>query len=475
MLFGDLTEGAIQSGIRRMMEQSRAQDRQGVADALALYRGGPTTVQYLMRRPGERDTKWQTRVERFALPNYLAFIVDYLSRGIYGQQVMREYEGGTDEENQLLEDTLELNDVWDLQAEIAQGMVAAGDTWATVKYDIWEDRLVVIPIYPLHIEWEPDPDNPQRIRALAEMRPYLDKDGSQRSLTWVWADDRMADKSWGRVYDEQGNRRKDQEGIGFDPNPYGVIPYVRWRGLPMIGMQDGLAVVRDLVGLQKLLVQQMSDLVALILYQSHGQPVRIMGVGEDPNSVVLTGVDSMMTLANGGSFDFAQPGAAINDVLGAIDRTVGMMFECAQLPREAMTGGIAESGVALRIRWQPYIAQTQAARMRAQSAERRLGMVFQAVGNYHGLPFPDKKLMAQWDESILPTDDVADHAADLADVNNVPRLMTLEDYLMKWRHGVDTPQDAEAYIAALKAEEPEPVQGRPEPGRFGFVDAEASI
>lgn len=471
MLFGDLTEGAIQAGIRRLMDKSRQQDRQGVMDTLALYRGGPTTITYLLQRPGERTTKWELRTQRFALPNYLAFIIDYLSRGIYGQQVMREYEGGSETENQLLEDTLEANDIWDTQAEIAQGMVAAGDTWACVKYDEFDDRLVVVPVWPLHIQWEADPDNPQRVRVLAETRPYIDENGAEKAFTWVWVDDKASGQSWGRVYDEQGNRRIEQEGAGFDPNPYGVIPYVRWRGLPMIGMQDGLAVMRDLTGLQKLLIQQLSDLVALIVYQSHGQPVRIMGVGEDPNSVVLTGVDSMMTLANGGSFTFENPGAAIPEVLAAIDATIGTMFDLAQIPREAYKGGVAESGVALRIRWQPYIAQTQAARMRAKSAERRLGLVFGAVGPVHGLAFPaDKKLIAEWDESILPTDDVADHAADLADVNNVPPLMTLEDYLLKWRNGVDTPEDAKKYLEEIRAQEPKPVEGRPDPGRFGLIE-----
>jgi hypothetical protein len=72
----------------------------------------------------------------------------------------------------------------------------------------------------------------------------------------------------------------------------------------------------------------------------------------------------------------------------------------------------------------------------------------------------DRRMVATWNDNILPTDDQAEHMADLADINNDPPLMTLEDFLRRWRDGVDTPEDAKKYLESIRVEQeatkPEP-------------------
>lgn len=448
-LYRDMTDDAIQASLREDRDSTHQAAMREMEELLIAYGGGQDMERFLVRRPGEqvavagrqREERYLYRKRRAHNPNYFARLTDAIVDGFVGDKIERHIEGEADS---VLQDLLSECAIDMVQQEYGLSTVLLGNALVAIAGN--SDMVGIAPVHPLNYTASCDPMRPYRLAEVVEKRGYFDRSENERFVYWVWND------AWGRCYDQSGRRLNVDPITGedtdwADPNPYGVVPYVHWRGRPMVGSFSGLSYVRDQLSLQKELYNRTNDLMVLCHLRSFGVPVFKDFQGDQLDWSEYGALE----VGPQGDAWMLEPSGNVDGMLLSLDRLVDWMFQTGGVPVDVVKGQVAESGVALMVKWQPYVRVVQTLRTQGQVSEQDMVRKLCAVGRYHGYALPeDPVVTVEYDDAIVPNDTIAEFQRDLLMLNNEPPLMTREDFLRKW-HDLDDDGALAEYIEKLDA------------------------
>ena len=447
-LFDTHSKAIIAASLKKLREASLDAHAKEIEQLEDFYEGGSDVVKYLYRNPAESEESFTARQKRFAHLNYVGRIVDELVDDVYGDEVQRSF--GVDADpaaDEALKTTLEFNNIIEVQQEVCRSQVLMGDGWINVSWREPDQMVGIFAVHPLDFWFRMDPGNPSRLLEIVERRrsdrPDLAKDDDGTACTyWIWNDTSFCE------VDADGNYLTPAT-----PNPYGTIPYVRWRGRSVVGGDDGLSFVRDAVSVQKLILNRVSDADKQIRYQAHGLLV-IKGI-DDP--VIKSGADSFIRLSNptDDAF-FINPGADLKAVEDSTEGLVDRLFEISSVPASMVRGGTANSGLQLAIEMRPLTRIVGSVRTKAAAAEKRLITLIALIGRAHGQSVYPEVVdpVVEFSDNFLPSDEVQAFTRDMAMLSFVPvPLMTREDFLAKWHRKLrNNPAALAQYIDEIDAE-----------------------
>ena len=417
----------------------------------AFYIGGagkntePRTLDWLWKHAAESPVAWSERQRRFTHWGYTGTIGGALVAAITGDTIVREIGKPESREQEALEEIFKASR-WDSgQRMVGQSVVVAGDAFVNINFSTSLNRLRLLPVDPGNVFVEVHEDDPTIEQTLVEVRP-VDPDG-KKLLSWVWqAEQVMLIDQDGKAYDLPWPKVGND---GWHTNPYGVIPYVHYRGLPMIGSYWGISPIRDVVELNELLNNRASQSDRVCLMQAHKQLVIVdsASMGEK----ITYGESNALVLNPGGSAELLGSNPEGITVLeGSLLALVERMFEIGGVPISIIRGGSANSGLQLMIEYRRMEEIVNDIKIEYAAAEEEVIRRLCRIGRVHGLPFPENPEVAiDMHTRVVPPDKQADFDRDLLMLNG--GLMTRKDFLTK--HRPDIPEEQiDAYLAELAQE-----------------------
>lgn len=408
----------------------------------------------LMRKEDEREEDWKQRVARMATVNALARIVDAVSDWIYHESPKRSLnvaKGGESKADEVLQDQLRRMKIRLAERDRGAGQVLRGKAWDCYGWRASRGpgdpgSITVRPVRRRDIYAEYDPTDPSRPTLLIHRFARDGAAGLATSHQYVmWTDGAYAS------YDDNGAPLPLGDLPPSGPNPFRLVPFSESRGLAVPGTERCVSLVRDVIGLQRLVLNKISDLDQLVRYQSGDVFVLKGHMSRD----VTTGSSRFIELPAMAEADafFASPAAKITEALDVIKQHVEWCFQTCGLPVTVLTGEQTESGYALAVRYQQAVSMVKKYQERGAVGEEHALRVMCAVGRYGGLPLPEPwsfEPIVEFSDQIFPADRDAQRMADAEDVDR--GRMTLKDYLR--RHRKDIPEDGlDAYIADIRAEQ----------------------
>ena len=472
MLFRDMTESAIQKALRDDRAAENKARNAETRELIDMYEGGARMKPYLLRRPGEsmatasasRQERYTYRANRAHNPNYFSRLTDSLADGFVGDKITRRVSSG-DEAFQALLDDVHIQLV---QQEYGLGTVLVGGSLVGIVG--WaEGGISLCPLHPFAWRVKSDPQDPYALAEVEEDRTYQSADGKEHTVTWVW------NSEWGRLYDSDGVRLTVDPMTGLetdwaDPNPYdGEIPYVYWRGRPVLGQFEGISYVRDQASLQKELYNRSNDLMILCHMRSFGVPV----FKDLQTNIADWSEYGGLEVGPTGDAWMLEPSGDIPGMVMTLEKLIEWMYETGNVPTSMVQDASVKSGVALAIEWMPFLRVIQTLRNNGAVSERELVRKMLVIGKAHGvekLPSADVDIEIEYEESVLPTDETADFKRDLLMLNNDPPLITREEFVRRW-HKLPDDKAVAKYIAELDAEADAAAakkkEQQPEPQPFG--------
>ncbi|HUU42383.1 MAG TPA: hypothetical protein VMX57_01300, partial [Planctomycetota bacterium] len=139
-------------------------------------------------------------------------------------------------------------------------------------------------------------------------------------------------------------------------NPYGVIPWVHFRGRSPAQSGDwfGLSDIRDIVEVNRFV----NELLSIADKNAHDQGWSQLVLINFPDDVekVSVGTSKAIRTGEGGDAKYIVPDLKIHDFLELIDRLYAWAYESAMIPLAAIrTSTQAKSGLALEIELKPLL------------------------------------------------------------------------------------------------------------------------
>jgi len=442
MMWESLAPGLVIQAIKRLREEAEDERQRVYKYRNNFFLGGDRTKEYLVKHPGEGPTAWAERRERFSDTGLTWRSSSALISALYGHIVKREIVGASDSESQIIENVLAASKMQSKQRIIGQNQVVLGDAFGLIS---WSDLLGSLRIHsvdPGNIFVEVHPDDPMREITVIEQR--TDPNDVKKSTYWVWTDEAKI------LVNEDGKALDQGDGVfGWQPNPYGVIPYVHWRGMPISESYWGHSPVAACMELHRYANNIRSQVDRLALYQAHS----ILAISDhNIESTITAGETNALRLSAEGSAQYLAPSAAIGDVEAVYQRSRREAFEISGIPWSIVEGGQAPSGYALTVEYRSMAEVVEDLAVEAKDAELEMLRKLCIIGKVHGLPLPeDPDAQVDLNLEITPEDKDGMRLRDLDDLQ--AGLMTKRDYLL--RHRPDIPPDQiDAYIEQLAAERP---------------------
>ena len=214
--------------------------------------------------------------------------------------------------------------------EFAEICWILGDAWLRTKWDERHQRLEydIIPVAKQYfIEGE---SSPFGISYEIGNAP----EGDRKFV--FWSEARDGDPGMHFVF-LQGGKRKAVKDNDEMVNPYGVLPFSR-----VCYPYDASDVVRSAVQIGIAMTE-----IALGVRYSLGQPVM---VGVDEDTKIKAGIDRVIMLPDGASFNYVSPTGSLSEMIEAVKSMANQTAENNHLRiRWGDSGGNAPSGEALRI------------------------------------------------------------------------------------------------------------------------------
>ena len=442
MILTSMAPSMVAEAIRDLREKAEETRQRTYDYRNDFFLGGDRTKQYLTRHPGEGPTAWAERKERFADTGLTWRAGQALVSALYGHGVKRELLDTGDRETAAFQSILDASKINSKQRMVAQNQVVSGDGFALVA---WSDSLNSLRIHsvdPGNIFVEVHPDDAMREQTVIERRANPNRVDS--FIYWVWTDEAKT------LVDEDGKELDQGDGVfGWQPNPYGVIPYVHWRGMPISESYWGHSPVAACMELHRYANNIRSQVDRLALYQAHS----ILAISDhNIESTITAGETNALRLSAEGSAQYLAPSAAIGDVEAVYQRSRREAFEISGIPWSIVEGGQAPSGYALTVEYRSMAEVVEDLAVEAKDAELEMLRKLCIIGKVHGLPLPeDPDVQVDLNLEITPEDKDGLRLRDLDDLQ--AGLMTKRDYLL--RHRPDIPPDQiDAYIEQLAAERP---------------------
>lgn len=408
----------------------------------------------LMRKEDEAEQDWLQRVARMANLNVLARIVDAVGGWIYSSSPKRSLGMGNEGASAqgVLEDQLRRMSYRTIEREQGVGQTLRGKAITTFGWRPSRGKGDKGGITCRAMKWqdvytEYAPDDPGRATLMVFRVANEGADAKEHPYWYrIWTD---------QTYQSVNSDWKPVPMGDLAPsgaNPFGLIPAAEFDGLTIPGTGRCLSLVRDVVGQQRLILNKLSDLDQLVRYQSGD----VMVLKDHPSEQKkTTGATRFIRLNPDPDTDlfFASPSAKITEALEVIKQTVEWSFQTCGLPVTVLIGDQAESGYALRVRYQQAESLVKSYQERNVSGEEHALRVICAVGRYGKLALPEPWAIeprVEFSSDIFPSDEDARRLADSRDVRD--GLMTKKDF---WRRNrKDIPEDKlDEYAAAVAAEE----------------------
>lgn len=451
LIFEILAPNVVAKSIRDAREEADRTRIKVYDKHEAFYIGGagkntdPRTIEWLWKHAAESPVAWTERQRRYTHWGYTGTIGGALVASLTGDTIIREIGKPESREQMALEEVLKQSR-WDSgQRMIGQSVVVAGDAFVNINFSTALNRLRLLPVDPGNVFVEVHEDDPTIEKTLVEVRP-VDAEG-KKIKAWVWQDEQvmLVDQD-GRPYDLPWPKVSRE---GWHTNPYGVIPYVHYRGLPMIGEYWGISPIRDVVELNELLNNRASQSDRVCLMQAHKQLV--VSDSATLGEKLTFGESNALVLGSEGKAELLGSNPEGITVLeGSLLALVERMFEIGGVPISIIRGGSASSGLQLMIEYRRMEEIVNDLKIEYAAAEGEVIRRLCRIGRVHGLPFPENPEVAiDMHTRVVPPDKEADFQRDLLMLNS--GLMTRKDFLTK--HRPDIPEEQiDAYLAELAVE-----------------------
>lgn len=397
----------------------------------------------LIRKEAEEDEDWDERKKRFASINIAARIVEAMAGWIRARNAKRTL-GLSEEIDRRYAEELKRSRIGLVEKDRAIDQVLHGEHYQTFGWDQSAARVAIVTVKPQNGWFIPSAWDPLRMETWIERRQRPnDSRHPIEYRKWNALEYEIVDEDWKPIAPSDGI---PQSG----PNPFGLIPTVRTRGISLPGEKHGLSLVRDAVKIQKLITNHVSELDVLLRHQTGDWPfVRSARAPE-----IVKGAGRALHLT--GEKDevgYASPNAKLMELIEALSHFIEWGFEITGQPLSVFKGEAASSGFELMVKYQAALRVAHDYCLEIEVAEEDFARVFCAVARYGKLPFPEPSKVKpglSWEGSMLPADEAAARDADGRDV--AAGRMTLEDYLRRNRKDLK-PEEIEPYAAKLRQEE----------------------
>ena len=361
-------------GIREQLkEQTDAQRREEYRTLLDFYEGGRAALQerYVKKHYREEDEAWLARRMQLRGLNICRGIPEKIRDGLYGGKVKRSCADA--EMNARLTEIYAENQFDTVASGIALEASILGSHLVGPYYD---ERLGRVAF---------------RTRYLGDCYPWVNEQNAERLealLVEVVIDDLFTGESYlrGEIYtpEEIGIFRAEDSRSeyweldrGYHPdgemgNPYGIIPWVHFRGRVPAQAGDwwGLSDIRDVVEVNKFV----NELLSIADKNAHDQGWSQLVLVNFPDDVETVNVGSARAIrtGEGGDAKYIVPDLKVAEFVELIERLYRWSHETAMVPLAAVrTSETAKSGVALVMEFKPLIdlVKERAKRFRACEIE----------------------------------------------------------------------------------------------------------
>lgn len=400
---GALSELAQQEDVARLLQINKNWD---------FYRGDQ--IQYLqqedqnflLRHPELKPEERNAIMSRLRVHlNYTKLVVQRYLNGCYGLEVTRKLHDEINQgimdaiwkQNQLKRFMLGVQRIAELE-----GLCAVIPRWKEKDGQIKFEKYGAQHLIPIS-----RPDDPSVPFALVLSWPAENK--------WGLVPDVVSDtlpntrNIWRYKFGGTGNGRGQRSGVqkyieiwtadhvqaylGKEKlvdveNPYHEIPFSYFRAEEDDGSFFGQTSINDVVAINHIVNRLLSDLVEII--RVHGFSLLFVS-GEMTDTLILKPT-SFVRLPEKGDAKYLTPNSPIREIQGFIDWFVKRMADTAQIPEATIAGGESqESGIALSIRWLPYLQMLAQKRNLYQENDQELIRLTLLVSQTHrGLGDPAK-------------------------------------------------------------------------------------
>jgi hypothetical protein len=248
------------------------------------------------------------------------------------------------------------------------------------------------------------------------------------------------------LVDDNGKALDQGDGkSGWQENPYGIIPYTHWRGLPLSESYYGMSPVGAVVEIHKYCNNLRTQLDRVVLYQAHS----LLAIKGRIDDKLNTGETNAIVLDVDGDAMFLAPNANIDAVRNAYELARTEAFQIAGIPQSIYAGGQVASGYALVVESVPFSISVGDLAIEAHGAEVEDLQKACIIGAKHGLGLPeDPEIHVQMNVNVIPRDADAERQTDMMEVD--AGRMLLEDYLKKYRPDIGGDDEIAAYVVRLK-------------------------
>ena len=354
---GNLTVDMVREVRSQLKRQADALRREEYRALLDFYEGGraPLSDQYVKRHYREEEDAWLGRRSQLRGLNITRAIPERIRDAMYGRAVERTCEDA--EAGARLKDIYAQNNFDAVANQIALEASILGSHLVGPYFD---ERLGRVAF---------------RTRYLGDVYPWVSEqnaDALDALLVEVVIDDLFSGESFLRaeIYtpEETGvflaadsrasywelDRRAHPD--GDLTNPYGVIPWVHFRGRcpAQAGDWFGLSDIRDVVEVNKFI----NELLSIADKNAHDQgwSQLVLVNFHDDVEKVRVGTSRAIRTGEGGDAKYIVPDLKIADFVALIEKLYAWAHESAMVPMAAIrTSREARSGVALEIELKPLL------------------------------------------------------------------------------------------------------------------------
>ncbi len=430
-LFEGKSADYVMRSIVELQKQDRREYEQECQDYTDYMAGGKQLARFLVRHPSEEDNEWTNRNRRFMSNNYVAPLANQIINGLYGPPVTRTID---DPKTQETFDWIwQLNNMHTTMLSCADGFVPLGSylirSWWDETADDGKGNLRYTLVRPQDVRVIARADNCNKAKVIIEDRWEEDFDFERGVIANTRRFFVTSDDSYAELISPDGKTAFFAEGGEPQPNPYGVIPYTHFKARSIPGQYLGLSLIRDAVTIQQEIFNRASELSVTVTMQAFS--TLVIG-GRAPKDLPIGPKAFIETTVDGKAY-YIQPGAPITEVQDSIEKLIATMFDIGAVPISAIRGGSANSGIQLAIEYKPLSDVVNRLKTQSKESERELFETSLRILKAHGVPVnTEAQMTPDFPESFLPTDDYQEFMVDLQKLNNIPPLMSREEFWKKW-------------------------------------------
>ncbi len=456
---GNLTVEMVREVRDQLKRQADALRREEYRTLLDFYEGGraPLSEEYVKKHYREEEDAWLGRRSKLRGLNITRAIPERIRDAMYGRAVERTCEDPAVDAR--LKEIYAHNNFDSVANQIALEASILGSHVVGPYFDERLGRVAFRTRYLGDVYPWVSEENADVLDALLVETVIDDLFTGQHFLrAEIYTDDEtgvfLADDSRA-AYWELDRRQHPDDDLA---NPYGVIPWVHFRGRcpAQAGDWFGLSDIRDVVEVNKFI----NELLSIADKNAHDQgwsQLVLINFRDDVEKVRV-GTTKAIRTGEGGDAKYIVPDLKVKDFLALIEKLYGWAHESAMVPMAAIrTSNEAKSGVALEIELKPLLDLVSEREKRYRAGEIELMKLTALVdaahrGNRTFTPEQAREFMnglvcdVKFKGGFLPEDPASALDRDLRLLN--AGLADPLDLVARW-HGLSR-ADAEKKLAEIR-------------------------